>query len=407
MKNLVLITSEFPYFSGEPFLLNELPYLSQDFEKIYIFAINAGKEDKPTRAIPENAFCFPLNNTVSKGKYFRYIVQGLINQNRDLRIQNYSPNVLVSSLYTRGRAKNIARKIYSIITNQKLNVDNVTIYSFWFAYQAVAAWLLSDKLVQSGSRSFAIARAHGYDLYWERVKSRYLPYQEITLKKLRWCFPCSVFGEEYLLKKYPWAIDKVKTARLGTMDYGLNKYNGEKTFVTCGNLESLKRIKLFAEAFCELAKKDKNLKWICIGSGEESGIIDQIVAQHGVKEQVRFTGRLSYESVMDIYKNEGVAYFCNVSVSEGLPVSIMEAISFGIPVIATNVGGTSELVDSTNGLLLSPDIDKKELIESIRKMLSISDEEYLGFRLNSRIKWQKYVSADSNYRSFSALISNM
>ena len=44
--------------------------------------------------------------------------------------------------------------------------------------------------------------------------------------------------------------------------------------------------------------------------------------------------------------------FVNMSLSEGIPVSIMEAISFGIPIIATNVGGNAEIVNDETGVLI-------------------------------------------------------
>ena len=58
--------------------------------------------------------------------------------------------------------------------------------------------------------------------------------------------------------------------------------------------------------------------------------------------------------------------FINVSSTEGIPVSIMEAMSFGIPVIATAVGGTPEIVNNENGYLLSKDPSAKELAEVIQ-----------------------------------------
>jgi len=49
---------------------------------------------------------------------------------------------------------------------------------------------------------------------------------------------------------------------------------------------------------------------------------------------------LPHNDVLNYYASNPVDVFINTSSSEGLPVSIMEAMSFGIPVIATNVGGT-------------------------------------------------------------------
>ena len=186
--------------------------------------------------------------------------------------------------------------------------------------------------------------------------------------------------------------------------YGLNPYNGKKTLVTCCNLEPLKRMKLFAETFCIVARTDKQIKWICIGSGEEETIIREIIEATGLSSQFMMMGRVSNEEVIKIYKNEGVKYFCNISTSEGLPVSIMESMSFGIPVIATDVGGTAELVDNSNGYLLPKELTADVLAEYVLDALDEKEDLYLKKRECARLKWESCVSANNNYREFVKII---
>ena len=397
MKNLILITSEFPYYSGEPFLLNELPYLSKAFKQIYLFSINGSKKDAQTREVPINVQVYPLEDIKSNVKYIFNIAVGCTPSSKELKIKAQSIKHVLVSLYTRGRSQRIAKRIYQIIRNEKLDVKDTTVYSFWFAYQAVAGWLLADMLKNDGSCVYTVARAHGYDLYWERASGGFLPFQDVSLRKLDKCFPCSDYGTKYLLEKYPWAESVIQTARLGTKDHGLNPYNGEKTLVTCCNLEPLKRMSLFAKAFCKLAKKDKSLKWICIGSGEQESQIIEIIKKAGLEKQVIMTGRLSNDKVMDIYKTQGIMFFCNVSTSEGIPVSIMEAQSFGIPVIATDVGGTNELVNNRNGLLIDADMTYDTLYMHLKHSFELSQEMYNTMRRTSRETYEVVSSDCNNY----------
>ena len=181
MRNLILITSEFPYYSSEPFLINELPFLSETFEEIFIFSINASTNDKPTRTVPQNAKFFPLGEVRSRAKYVKYAINGISIVNNEVKINSFSPKKVIASLYTRGRAIDITERIYSIIHKKKLNVQNVTIYSFWFTYQAVAAWMLSEKLKNDGCNTYTVARAHGYDLYWERATGGFLPFHQTRI----------------------------------------------------------------------------------------------------------------------------------------------------------------------------------------------------------------------------------
>ena len=57
--------------------------------------------------------------------------------------------------------------------------------------------------------------------------------------------------------------------------------------------------------------------------------------------------------------------------TEGIPVSLVEALSYGIPIIATDVGGNSEVCDSQVGILLSSDPSAEEVKESIEDFLSL------------------------------------
>ncbi|MDD0858820.1 glycosyltransferase [Arthrobacter alpinus] len=59
---------------------------------------------------------------------------------------------------------------------------------------------------------------------------------------------------------------------------------------------------------------------------------------------IELKGAVANDEVLNFYRNHEISVFINVSTSEGVPVSIMEAISFDIPVVATSVGGTPEIV---------------------------------------------------------------
>jgi glycosyltransferase involved in cell wall biosynthesis len=78
-----------------------------------------------------------------------------------------------------------------------------------------------------------------------------------------------------------------------------------------------------------------------------------------------------------------VDLFLNVSTTEGVPVSIMEAFSAGIPVYATNVGGTSEIVNSGNGKLMDKDLTPEKLAHEIRSFNELTSETKLTLRNNA------------------------
>ena len=79
----------------------------------------------------------------------------------------------------------------------------------------------------------------------------------------------------------------------------------------------------------------------------------------------------------------------------------MEAMSFGIPTIATDVGGTSELVkNGINGLLLHADFLVTDLYNAINSIREMPSSEYLNLRIQARSMWEEKFSAKNNYNMF-------
>jgi glycosyltransferase involved in cell wall biosynthesis len=117
-------------------------------------------------------------------------------------------------------------------------------------------------------------------------------------------------------------------------------------------------------------------------------------------------GYVSNQTLINFYQKQQVDLFVNVSSSEGLPVSIMEALSFGIPVIATDVGGTSELVSDKVGELISSTFTTESLGQNIEKLLNLNSEELLLLRSNARSIFELKVNAKINYLLFYNKIKN-
>ena len=94
-----------------------------------------------------------------------------------------------------------------------------------------------------------------------------------------------------------------------------------------------------------------------------------------------FKGNVDNAALLEDYITENYYLFVNVSSSEGIPVSIMEASSVGIPCLATDVGGTGEIIsDGVNGLLLRADVSDRELADRITWFCGLDGERYLRFR---------------------------
>lgn len=130
------------------------------------------------------------------------------------------------------------------------------------------------------------------------------------------------------------------------------------------------------EAFACVTREIRNVKLIFCGSGEEGYAIDRC-RKLGIESAVEFHGWVSDFAKIEEFAKATV--FCLPSYDEGLPMGILEAMSAGVPVVATPVGGIPDvLADEKNALLFPPgDIPKleKQLFrlltnEELRKQLS-------------------------------------
>ncbi len=408
-KTIILLTKNFPYDKGEEFLENEIDILSSKFNCIYIIATAVNDVQKLTRPIPNNVKVFGIQETTNRYvKYFYNFIKGLsIVWDKRVREEIKTADTFlrkVSILYISGKCYKLFKEVLLILNQLNLSQSSsITIYCYWFLDLPIVALLLKEKLKQHHIN--IVSRAHGYDLYSYRIPGNYMPYRRLVMSKIDMVLPCSKNGEDYLKKEYPMYKDKIKFSYLGTMDHGLspNRNNCLYHIVTCSSIIPLKRIDLLVDAIALLEESGHVIKWTCIGEGNQLKEIRKKVSEFIRQSEVIFTGRLDNKDVLSFYKNNSIDLFVNVSETEGLPVSIMEAISFGIPVLATNVGGTSEIVvNGVTGLLVDKEITKSDLANALLNM-----KEYNFNRESVRNYWEKHFNAMVNYSNFSELMISL
>ena len=104
-----------------------------------------------------------------------------------------------------------------------------------------------------------------------------------------------------------------------------------------------------------------------------------------------FSGNIDHQELLNKYENYKVDIVVITSISttnipEGIPVSLMEAMSYEIPVIATDCGGTKELVDGQSGILVNQK-DSEALKNAICKLINNYDyRSEIGTNGRNKIK---------------------
>ena len=152
---------------------------------------------------------------------------------------------------------------------------------------------------------------------------------------------------------------------VSNFQYLKRKHKETFTFISVGNLISLKGFDLLIEAFAKAFKDDKSVLLKIVGDGPERNNLQNVVNQCGVNDKVSFLGEICREKLRDIY-NEGDAFVLS-SRSETFGVAYIEAMATGMPVIATSCGGPSDFVNEQNGYLIPVD-DKNALVDALKKM---------------------------------------
>ena len=89
-------------------------------------------------------------------------------------------------------------------------------------------------------------------------------------------------------------------------------------------------------------------------------------------------------------------------------MSIMEAASFGIPILATEVGGTGELViDGLDGKLVPAGLTEQTLVEELRAFVRMDAAAYEALREGARRHWEESFCAETNFERFYNMLQTL
>lgn len=404
MKYLILLNRKFPYKSGEAFLENEIDEISGNFDKIIIYPSDVTNKDKQTRNIKSKNV---ETHIVENKSLMQCKIQYLFNSVKYVFKKNSATKFKEKMFegYFLSAAEIQAKNIISDLKQMKFTKkDTIYIYSYWLYINAKVACMIKDYFQSKNIKVATFSRAHRFDIYKENHKIGYLPQRNELLENLDHIYPCSDNGTKYLKENFQKYKNKISTSYLGTYDHGIskNEKDGKFKIVSCSRLSEVKRVNMIIEALALLKESNISLTWTHLGGGELFEEIKKEATEKLNWMEVNMLGQMSNTDVYNHYTKCPEDLFINVSSSEGLPVSIMEATSFGIPVIATDVGGTSEIViENENGYLLEKNFSPEELANLIKKVATMEKRKYNDLRKRARRIWEEKYQAPVNYKKFS------
>ena len=165
-------------------------------------------------------------------------------------------------------------------------------------------------------------------------------------------------------------------------DYKINK---EFAIVSTSRLIKRKGIEYLVDGFIEFNKKYNDSKLFLIGDGNLKEKLEKKVYEANIQNKVEFLGVIEHYRIANFYKKSDV--FVLPSLNEGMSNSLLEAAASGLAIIATNTGGSRELINENNGIIV-----EKQNSSSIFKALEkiYLDREMLkSMKLASRRKVEK------------------
>lgn len=405
-KRLILFTSSFPYGEGEQFIETEILLLSDKFSKIYIFPLTIfGNE----RQVPENV------EIIKPDLYLAYNRPKLLLKNFYVVVYIYMIQLFTSK--TRGHyLKNFKFWFYYLLNrindanwlDKKLDNlidENTVIYSYWFNLWGT---MLSIIKAKKGRKFNFFTRIHGGDFDEAQKKEGFFPFREFELKQVHQIYAVSTYGINYMKQRYGNSGFDISLNRLGVNNYGDNPFIPSKGYyqiVSCSFIYGLKRVNLIVDILSNI--KDVEIKWTHFGSGELADeVLNYAKGKLGTNIEVDFKGLVQNKDIIEFYKTTPIDLFLNTSELEGIPVSMMEAISFGIPIVGCEICGVPEIVNGQTGLLIPKNFKPEEVATKVLALLTLNDDEALNKRKKVKEFWYQNFNGVSNYTNFVKLITN-
>jgi glycosyltransferase involved in cell wall biosynthesis len=167
-------------------------------------------------------------------------------------------------------------------------------------------------------------------------------------------------------------------------------------FATAGRLAQTKGQKYLIEAFAKIKNQIPNISLICAGRGELKEELENRAAELGCKDSVFFPGKI--ENMREFYC--GIDCFVLPSIAEGLPRTLLEAMSSGVLSIASDVGGIPEILENGKLDLLVPAKNADILADAMLKAFNMPRPQKESFIAESKEHVKKNYSLNTMIERF-------
>lgn len=212
----------------------------------------------------------------------------------------------------------------------------------------VISYLASGRWITGNARPLLVSTQHGMPEGYGRkpsIKSRIISSINYFLLS-RGFDQCVAVSEDLranMIQHLGLRREKIPTIRNGIAIPESSATIGRKEFVvgSCGRFFSVKNFTLFVEIAAMLRSRLSEVRFVLAGDGPQREALSQLCRSHGLDGIFSMPGHV--DDMASLYN--GMDLFINTSLHEGIPMSVLEALGHGVPVLAPRVGGFPEIID--------------------------------------------------------------
>lgn len=403
-QKIFLVTQGYPYNDGEKtFIEPELHCLvERDVFDITLIS-NTSHVNQQKVELPNQIKHICIKNTSvlsSPFKLVKYVIKYFIMREiKEERKELYTNKKCVGKMRDSLLFYIRAQFFWESVCKTEVELKNSIVYTYWNNIETLAFALHKADI----ENMKLISRIHRYDLYDESTVYGRQPFRKIIDYKLDRLIFIAKAGMDYYTEKMG-KSPRYVLHRLGTINENYScETEGQKDrndflLVSCSYLIPVKRVNIIIDALAEI--NDFNIRWVHFGDGVNRYQIQEKAEKSLSNKkniQYMFLGKTSNEEIMEFYEKNRVDSFISTSQSEGCPVSIQEALSYGIPIIGTAVGEIPLMIDG-NGVLVSANPSAGEVADAIRRICFSTNKELM--RVRSREIWENNFDARKNHNAF-------
>ena len=403
--NIAILTNAYPYFPGEQFIEDEIGYwAAQDGVAVTVLPALAAGTPRPLPA--GIAVDLGMARSTKAGRlWFVLRALGSAIFRRELgqlrRSRKLHPRTVARALL---HVSKVLEQAAQLRRHADIHGTIDVAYCYWNETQACAAVLAR----RAGAVRKVVSRVHGFDLYEARRAHGYMPLKRQFVAEWDAIYALSREASGYLRQTYGAPPENIRIGPLGVPMAGTlarPSPAGCLHVVSVSSCVPVKRLDRIVDALELLARRhpDVSLGWTHIGGGpllEETRALARRKLADLANVACTFVGELPNHAVKAYYRSVPVDLLVNTSESEGVPVSIMEAMSAGVPAVAPDVGGVASLVSDRCGALLGAHPDASEIADAMERVAFADGHEHL--RVHARQAIESGFDAARNYRDFVA-----